>query len=217
MRNLFGGMMSLKSGIIALSLPALVALAGVSHAAGAKAPNFSGRLWLVSNEGGNLLAAPPVPSATPDATFTTTHVAFYMDAPYTNDNAPDINNSVAGFLDSANKVAHLTFSGLQNPVINGVVSAATPITDSTQTGTGTYGAFIDLIAKVELTNGQFIYLAHDDGLTVQIDGATVGGISASGGDRLESLTFTGKTGTHKVEIFYVNLFGGGLLDFSSNM
>jgi hypothetical protein len=205
------------SGRVALSLIMLAALTGTSHAAGTRVTNFSGRLWLVSNQGGNLPASPPVPSATPDATFTTAHVAFYMQSPSSFGNGPNINNSVGGFLNSANKVGRLTFSGLKNPIVNGVVSATTPVTNSTASSLGTYGVYLDLIGQVSLVNGQSIYLPHDDGLTVQIDGATIAGITASGGARMDSLTFTGPTGVHKVEIFYVNLFGGGLLDFTSNM
>lgn len=179
---------------------------------------FSGTLWIVSSSG--LAATFPVPSATPDATFTTAHLSFFMNAPSPNDipYAPNLKNSVKGFLDSADGVADLTFSGLTNSVLDAVVGPATPVVNSSSSSYGTYGVYIELTGQVNLIKDEYITVTHDDGVSLMIDGSLVSGLTSSNTPAIaEVVQFTGTTGLHTIDLVYVNSVGLGLLSFSPQM
>jgi hypothetical protein len=143
-------------------------LVGFSVAAQAQEPPFlRGQLWLVSNAGG-LIAKRPVPTAAPDATFVTRHVSFEMTAPSGGSN---VNNSIEGFLSSAHPwwvppVEGLAFSGLYNSAVGAVVDANTPVVNSTSTSRGTYGTYMRIAGTIQLTQGQYIWIAHDNGVSL---------------------------------------------------
>jgi hypothetical protein len=184
-----------------------------------QAQDLRGKLWLVSTTG--LSATRPVPEAAPDATFLTRHVSFDMSAPPGFSNA---NNSVESFLASAHPdavppIRDLAFSGLFNSVVGAVVDGNTPVVNSTAAGHGTYGTYMTLGGTIQLTNGQYIYIAHDSGVSLWIDGVRIPGFSDMGLENpaLQAYTFTGLTGAHTIELIYVNYSGPGLLTFSPEM
>ena len=185
-------------------------------------PALRGKLWLVSNAGG-LIAKRPVPEAAPDATFVTRHVSFQMTAPNPYCTVcNNINNSVQGFLSSSHPdrvppVQDLAFSGLYNSAVGAVVDGTTPVVNSTAGGYGTYGTYMRLEGTIQLTNGQYIYLAHDDGFSLWIDGVRIPNFTDGVGAALQAYTFTGLTGAHRIEIIYANDDGPGFLSFSPQM
>jgi hypothetical protein len=133
------------------------------------------------------------------------------------------NNTVESFLASAHPdavppVSDLAFSGLYNSAVGAVVGADTPVVNGTAGNCGTYGTYMTLGGTIQLTNGQDIYIAHDNGVRLLIDGVRVPGFS-DGGDSvaLEAYTFTGLTGAHTIELIYVNTCGPGYLSFSPEM
>ena len=145
-------------------------LAAFSGAAQAQElPALRGKLWLVSNAGG-LIAKRPVPEAAPDATFLTRHVSFQMTAPDpTFPVLNNVNNTVESFLASAHPdrvppVRDLAFSGQYNSAVGIAVGSSTPVVNSTPGSVGTYGTYMTLEGTIQLTNGQLIYIAHDDGV-----------------------------------------------------
>ena len=81
---------------------AIVALA--LSAGPVAASTFTGKLWLLPN--GGLVATLPAPTQTPDATFSTSHVAFFASAPVPGVAVANLNNSVGAFLNSSNLVSN---------------------------------------------------------------------------------------------------------------
>jgi hypothetical protein len=87
----------------------------VGFSAAAQAATLSGYMWLVPNSG-PLIATLPEPAATPDATFSTDHVSFFMTAPCCGDPAfGTVNNTIARFLNSANPVKYLRSTSALQP------------------------------------------------------------------------------------------------------
>jgi hypothetical protein len=178
---------------------------------------FEGQLWLVSNSG--LEATFPVPTATPDATFTACHLSFFMMSPY--DGAgylPEVHNTVAGFLNSAHKVYDLAFSGLFNDVVGAVVGPTTPVVNDTATSDGTYGVYIEFTGTVLLHKNESVIITHDDGVSLMIDGELAPGFISGGTSAVAQwVQFMGTTGNHTIDLVYVNVLGTGLLSFGPKM
>ena len=196
----------------------LAEFSGVTQAQ--ELPALRGKLWLVSNAGG-LVAKRPVPEAAPDATFLTRHVSFGVSAPVIGGSENNVDNTVESFLASAHpdrvpRVEDLAFSGSYNSAVGMAVDPSTPTVNSTAGGYGTYGTYMTLEGTIQLTNGQYIYITHDDGVSLWIDGVRIPNFSDHG-DALEAYTFTGLTGLHKIELIYVNYAGPGFLSFSPQM
>jgi len=150
------------------------------------------------------------------------HFSFYMNAPGSSQdtNAPNLNNSVSGFLNSADKVSMLTFSGLNNPAVGGVVQATTPIINTTSGGCGTttYGVYMEITGKVKLTNNELITVTHDDGVSLMIDGTLIAGVGhGPNNPQADVFVFTGTSGSHVVDMVYDNSCAGGILSFSPSM
>ena len=198
-------------------------LAGFSGAAQAE-DYLRGKLWLVSNT--NLNATRPVPAAAPDATFLARHISFDMSAPHvTTPGINNVDNTVESFLSSSHPdrvppVQDLAFSGLFNSVVGAVVDGTTPVKNGTPTSAscGTYGTYMTLKGTIQLTKGQYIYIAHDEGVScgLMTSGYRVlaaGGFSVA----LEACIFPGLTGAHRIELIYVNACGAGFLSFSPKM
>jgi hypothetical protein len=183
---------------------------------------LQGQFWLVPNSGLN--ATLPVPEATPDATFVTRHVSFEMTAPAPTCTAcNNVNNTVESFLGSKNPdavtpVMDLAFSGSYNSAVGAVVDGATPVVNSTAGSCGTYGAYMTLAGTVRLTNGEYIYIEHGNGISLLIDGGRISSFSDGNSSVvLQAFNFTGKTGVHNIELIYVNACGAGFLSFSPEM
>ena len=71
---------------------------------------------------------------------------------------------------------------------------------------------------IQLTNGQRIYIAHDNGVSLRIDGVKIPGLNDNGPQvALDAYTFIGLTGTHTIQLIYVNTYGPGYLSFTPEM
>ena len=181
---------------------------------------LQGNLWLVPST--NLTGAFPPPSGVPDVTFAPKHISFLSNAPGSSldVNAPHVNNSVSGFLNSADKVSRLAFSGAHNAAVGAVVQASTPIINTTDGGSGTttYGAYMELTGKVMLTAHEFITITHDDGVSLMIDGELISGPGSGPTNPVaDGVVFAGKTGTHSFDLVHANSCGSGILSFSPVM
>jgi len=175
---------------------------------------FNGKLWIVSNAG--LTAQSPPPTATPDVTFVTKHVSFFSSAP--DSYFPHIakeNNFVAAFLRGDNKISSVAYSGLVNPVINGVVGPDTPTVASNARGCGTYGVYMELTGNLALKHNQFMIVAADDGAQLMIDNVVQSGVAW--GLFYTGYTYSGSTGYHNVDLAFANGCGAGYLSFSRAM
>ena len=190
-----------------------------SGAAQARSCYLRGKLWLVSNT--NLNATRPVPAAAPDATFLARHISFAMTAPRcTTAGINNVNNSVEGFLASSHPdrvppVEDLAFSGQYNSVVGTVVDGTTPVVNSTAASNGTYGTYMTLEGTIQLANGQYIYIAHDDGVSCGLMASGYRDFTDRGCSVIKAYTFTGLTGAHKIELIYVNDCRPGLPKFLS--
>ena len=203
---------------ISIGALAFGCVAGINVDFARAATKLTGKLWLVPLS--NLASSNPAPSSPPDATFSLKHVSFNMNAPGGNDTPalpPNLNNAVGAFLNSADKVTGLTFSGMNNFSVGGTVNASTPVinTTSADCGGGTYGTYMVISGTLSLTTNEAITIAHDDGVTLTIDGAAVSGLTSGATNPVaEVVQFTGKTGTHSIVLTYANSCGNGYLSFS---
>ena len=59
-------------------------------------------------------------------------------------------------------VEDLAFSGSYNSAVGMAVDPSTPTVNSTAGGYGTYGTYMTLEGTIQITNGQYIYIAHDE-------------------------------------------------------
>jgi hypothetical protein len=169
---------------------------------------LSGKLWIVAV--GTPATFPP-PSATPDATFVTNHVAFIGDGPDPTNTKLRIRYTISSYLASVQPVANLRFSGHVNPVIHRVVTSTTPLSDGVADGgpQGTYETFIELTGRVSLTNGEEVVVTHDDGVSLKVDGTEISGFTSGPTEPVsERFTLTGTTGLHTIDLVYVEEDGG---------
>lgn len=165
--------------------------------------DISGALWVVSPSQA-ASATFPAPTVTPDATFSVNGIAFIGgSAPGVPDGAHCY--TIEKFLDGCNTTAfNLAFSGLPNPNLGG--EAAGP---NTGMGDSKYGIMIEFNGTVYLTNGQQIQMIHDDGVSLMIDGNLVSGFTSGITNAyLQSVTWTGTTGTHNFTLLYANWASG---------
>lgn len=202
---------------IAVRIAGFVVLTMAASPGAASAGQFTGKFWIVPQSAAGNASAPP--TTTPDATFTATHLSFWLDAPLPANGAiPALNNTVGTFLNSADRVKKLAFSGLVNGTIKAVVGPNTPLTDSTGSMNGTFGACLEFTGRAMLAAGELITVTHDDGVGLKVDGAAVSGLtSGAGGAVVESPLFSGITGVHTIDLTYCNVHGPGILSFSPAM
>jgi len=167
----------------------------------AASPAFSeiqGKVWVVSIAQASRVAFPP-PAATPDATFITKGIAYIASYP---------NNcyTIATFLtECGTKGFELKFSGIANSNLGG--AAARP---ETAMSGSTWGILIEFTGAASLTNGQPIYILHDDGVALQVDGNLIPGFDPEvTSPTLESVAFRGATRAHSFDLLYANASGGG--------
>ena len=98
----------------------------------------------------------------------------------------------------------LAFSGLYNSAVGAVVDGTTPVQNSTATSTscGTYGTYMTLEGTIQLTNGQYIYIAHDEEISLWIDDVRIPNFNDRGFTvALEAYIFPGLTGAHRSSLF----------------
>jgi hypothetical protein len=158
--------------------------------------SISGKLWVVSPSQASDVTFPP-PSATPDATFTTNGIA------YIGQNSTHC-YTIGSWLNTCGTPAFgLAFSGLPNPNLHNMTAK----TGTKMSGTN-YGVIAEFTGTVNLTNGQGISIIHDDGVSLMIDGVAVSGFdSFITAPILETVTFTGTTGPHSIDLLYANAAG----------
>lgn len=163
---------------------------------------FQGKLWVVSPEQAADVTFPP-PTATPDATFSTYGIAYIGQAGPLEGSGYHC-YTIKTWLDTCETGAfNLAFSGLPNPNLKN--KAAGPST--VMTGYD-YGVIIEFTGTVNLTSGQPIEILHDDGVSLEIDGSPVSGFDPdTTSPVLESVTFTGATGSHDIDLLYANSAG----------
>jgi hypothetical protein len=157
--------------------------------------SLQAKLWVVSPEQASDVTF-PAPSATPDATFSTNGIAYIGGGKgcYT------IEKWVAGCETPAYGLA---FSGLPNPNLKNKAAAR-----STKMNGPNYGIIVEFTGTVDLTNGSPIYILHDDGVSLMIDGSQIPGYDPfTTVPVLESASFTGTTGGHSVDLLYANSAG----------
>lgn len=184
----------MKSTILTLALVLAAFSTLLTQPALAQA-TFASKLWVVSPEQAEDVTF-PAPSATPDATFGTNGIAYIGGGTgcYT------IEKWVAGCETPA---INLAFSGLANPNLRNKPAKA-----STKMNGPEYGIIVEFTGSVQLTNGQLIYILHDDGVSLMIDGTLVSGYDPfTTAPVLESVTFTGTTGAHDIDLLYANSAG----------
>jgi hypothetical protein len=181
-----------------LLLMALIIFAGRPASAQG---SIQGKLWVVSVADASNVRFPP-PSATPDATFTTNGIT-YIGQDAKNHGAHCY--TVGRFLGGCPTAEYnLRFSGLTNPILGGVVDVNTPMSGAN------YGIIIEFTGSIFFTHKQLIQILHDDGVSLMIDGTQIAGFgSVVTPPILESVRFTGITGTHSVDLLYANAIGGG--------
>lgn len=167
----------------------------------AQGGNIQGKLWVVSVADASNVQFPP-PSATPDATFTTNGIAYIgQDGKNHGRHCYTIGRFLAGCTTAG---FDLKFSGLTNPILGKAVDGTTPMSGAN------YGVIIEFTGSIFFTHKQPIQILHDDGVSLMIDGAQITGFgSVITPPRLESVRFTGITGTHSVDLLYANAIGGG--------
>jgi hypothetical protein len=200
-----------------VSIVLLFAGFAVAPAATAAENLFRGKLWVVPTTQG---ATFPVPKAKPDVWFNARHISLFASAPSPDIPSPQVNMTVGGLLNSASNsvpnVTKLTFSGLTNPNINAAVTENTVTNNSTSTKCGNFGIYIEFTGEVYLVQGQYMYIGHDEGVSLKIDNAMVKPVDYSD-IGLDRWNFAGTTGVHKIDLVYSNLCGGAFLSFGPAM
>jgi PEP-CTERM motif len=167
----------------------LCAVAFVALATTVNASTFSGSGWLVSNAAsGNATPSAIAALGTPDFTFTATAVDFSSFGNLSNTGNGALDYTVNDFLNSLGSVTSIT----ENTVGIG----------STSLDSGGGGFLFQITGMAAVTNGQTFTVAHDDGLTLTIDGTTV--VNAPGPTPPITTvgTYTGPTGNFAFEVDY---------------
>jgi hypothetical protein len=162
--------------------------------------NFQGKLWVVDVAQASDVTF-PAPTATPDATFSTDGIAYIGQQETGEANAAHC-YTIGKFLNGCGTHSfNLQFSGLSNPNLpHGKAASST-----TAMSGGSWGIMIELTGEVGLTNGSPIQIIHDDGVAVKVDGNVVSGFNPYVTvPNLDSVTWTGTSGTHSLDLLYAN-------------
>lgn len=196
--------------IVAAVIAASVVLAIPAYASNvpslpATTGSISAKLWVVSPaQAGNVVF--PAPSAAPDATFTTNGIAYIGQsfAPGTDPQAHCY--TIEKFLNGcAIPAYHFAFSGVSNPNLGG--AAAEPTTPMSG---ASYGIIIEFTGTITLTNGEQLSILHDDGVSLMIGGNLISGFQTTTAPAfMQSVTFTGTSGTYTFNLLYANSAGVG--------
>jgi hypothetical protein len=158
-----------------------------------KPGSVQGKFWVVPFLAASKVSF-PAPSSTPDAIFTTNGIAYIAQSPANCE-------TVSEFLSTCSTAAiGLTFSGASNAALGG------PVGPETMMNSTKYGEIIEFTGSASLQRDEEIYILHDDGVSLKIDGQPFGdynnGISLP---ILEHKRFTGTSGTHTFDLLYGNV------------
>jgi hypothetical protein len=149
------------------------ALALVSLSSLAQANTVTGSIWENDPTGANNATIANIPVTSPDVTFSTTSpLNFSSGSLYT----------IGEFLASG--------------------GGSTILTGSSQLGNTMLNTFFDFQGTVSVTNGQTFTVAHDDGLTLVIDGLTVINAPGPTAPTTTTVTYTGPTGNFGFNLAY---------------
>lgn len=196
MKSLSGRIFKLR----ALSLIALVTIS-IAVVKPATAQTFQAKVWIVSVPQAATVAF-PAPSATPDVTFKTNSIAYIGQDEQCMLLSSFLSTCSTPTVPKGSKNG-LQFSGLPNPNLGNK-----PAVSSTAMYNSTYGELIEFTGTVNLTSGQEIQILHDDGVALEIDGVLITGFGNHvTAPTLESVTFTGTTGPHSIDLLYGNTAG----------
>jgi hypothetical protein len=184
-----------------------------------------GSVWLVPLQTGPGDPAPggnhghaatfPPPAANADLTFATTVIDFRSPG------AASPTFQIGGYLSSLGAVPLIgpgspTYSGLPNAVTGVPVTPATPIW-SEHTGGPAYATYMEISGDVYLNTGSSIFIDHDDGVSLRLNGVDVPSCSATVLTQCftnnlatlpESYTWNGPSGLVNFDLVYSDGFGG---------
>jgi hypothetical protein len=155
-----------------------ITLALVSFASLAQANTVTGSIWENDSTGANNATIANIPVTTPDVTFSTTSPL----------------NFSAGFGPG----------GLPYTINEFLTSGAgsTILTGASQLGNTMLNTFFNFQGTVSVTNGQTFTVAHDDGLTLVIDGLHVIDAPGPTSPTTTTVTYTGPTGNFAFDLAY---------------
>jgi hypothetical protein len=150
----------------------------------------------------------PPPTTQEDIDFSTNGIAYIGQGTST---GPESCVTIGTFLSSCSTPTvppgvknGLHFTGVVNPNLgNTVATANTPLNKAA------YGEIIEFQGTVYLSNGQEIQILHDDGAALGIDGVLIKGFdSETTPPILETVKYTGTSGSHTIDLLYANVADG---------
>lgn len=202
--------------IKSVCIAATLLVAATPHASALVATNLpvtaSGSLWLAPLDfnasaphpgglsGVNAVLA-SMPARAPDMTFSTNRIDYVDSGDYT----------IASFFD--NRVFNVAFPA-PNP--NNVSGSTLLYSEDPQNQTG-WGVYVDIVGFISLFTGDHIKIAHDDGVTLMLNGVDTGCFSGdddSGGTHYTSAAapqtcyYNGPSGLIPFELIYTEGYGG---------
>ncbi len=145
-----------------------------------------------------------IPAATPDVTFSTSLINFSSYGFYQNTGNASQDFTIGSYLTSLGAVnpATIAYSGLTNTNLGGVASSATPLI-SCANNTCAWLTFMEITGNVWLDKGDVISIAHDDGVSLKINGNLLPGFTAiSAPGVVESYMWNGSTGVASLDLVY---------------
>lgn len=181
--------------------------ASIGAAQPASAQTFQGKVWFVNTSDAVHVKFPP-PTTQEDIDFSTNGIAYIGQGTST---GPESCVTIGTFLSSCSTPTvppgvkdGLHFTGVVNPNLgNTVATANTPLNKAA------YGEIIEFQGTVYLSNGQEIQILHDDGAALGIDGVLIKGFdSETTPPILETVKYTGTSGSHTIDLLYANVADG---------
>jgi hypothetical protein len=171
-------------------------------------PPLTGKLWIFSlSQTQNAIL--PVPSTTPDAIFTTHHIAFMGEGAEPGNRELNFNYRICTFLDSVERIpeADIKFSGLVDPILKKPVTCGVPLGNGVgySNNSGTYGTYIEFSGQVYLDNGSTNFYFADGYSSLMIDGTPVASTNYA---LIGGYAFNGQTGVHTIDLIYTENSGG---------
>lgn len=150
-----------------------------------------------------------VPSVPADLTFTTSIINFSSYGTATNTGNPALDFTINSFLNSLGAVplGNQTYSPFANPVLGNVPTPGTALlgvcAPAAPCDVGEYGTFIEITGDLLLTTGDHIKIAHDDGVTLKLNGVLVPEFTAPlAPASLESFIYLGPSGLIGFDLTY---------------
>lgn len=159
------------------------ALLGAAALAPAFAQTASGQLWHVPEAVTGAATLANVPATPADVTF-------------------DIGSAFNFDLDPGNVGNWLTNGGATNIVEHTAGTLGTPLDDFVT------GTIIYITGNVTVTTGQQITITHDDGISLFINGVSLGFDPGPTGPTPSTGTYTGASGTFGFQLVYAECCGG---------